>query len=124
MVLPLSKVSYISCHVVSDIQYYEAENDYVKALDVCNEGIKKLDHWRLYHLKANLIISQAQYAESWEEQEAFYTDSFTTAKQAIKASKWAYSSGDTGQYFSFWNFLKQYWINLMHVWLILYLFMA
>ena len=69
------------------------------------------------------MISQAQYAESWEEREAFYTDSFSSARQAIKASKSVYSLV-TRVNSVFSELLKQYWINLMHVWLILYLFMA
>lgn len=47
-------------------------------------GIKALDHWRLYHLKANLIILQVQHAETWEEQEKAYIESLTSVKQAIK----------------------------------------
>ena len=34
-----------------DIQFYEAEGDYDKAIEVCDKGILTLDHWRLYHLK-------------------------------------------------------------------------
>lgn len=58
----------------------------MKALAICNEGIKALDHWRLYHLKANLIILQVQHADTWEEQEKAYTESLTSVKQAIKVS--------------------------------------
>ena len=48
-----------------DIQFYEAEGDYDKAIEVCDKGILTLDHWRLYHLKLGWRNKQRYSADKF-----------------------------------------------------------
>ena len=45
---------------IPDAQYYEERNELEKAAQILTDGIKVLDHWRLYGARANVII-KVQY---------------------------------------------------------------